>query len=294
MFGVSRKICGDTVMKEILTIMALVTVLFMGVQYAEAEETIINAENADKSILIAFDGDLSYILYETPQGISQHYDGKLKVYNSGGFSLKSYETGIAVWGHFNGASYDLFVLTTDGVDRFTGYIQIEEIETVDEIEAIKDESEDILAKYWENRAMDYTRPSDVESQFVLDINYMEHDSIFVGDEYTPTIKINDRGDHTGVPKVEVIIEISRNNNLLQKLTGITDTFGTWNPAYKILYPPFIPSFCYQVEITANYLNYTATETDDFLVTTIAKYWKSNTGEYSIEPQNVPLDYKCNN
>ena len=272
---------------------ALVMGVFIGflVNEAYAEETIINAKNADKSILIAFDGDLSYILYETPQGISQHYDGKLKVYNSGGFSLKSYETGIAVWGHFNGASYDLFVLTTEGVDRFTGHISVKKIVVVEK-EPI-DESNDILKGYWENRAKDSTRPAEVEKKFVLDLDYMEHNSIFVGDEYTPTIKTSDRGDHIGVPSVEVIIEISRNGDLLQQLTGTTDRFGKWNPAYKILYPPFIPSFCYQVEITANYLNHTATETDDFLVITNAKYWKSNTGEYTVEPRNIPQDYNCN-
>lgn len=276
----------------------LIAALFMGVQYAEAQEItlMIEGENKDYGIFIAIEGNSNIIMWDSVDGYSEHFDGELKTYKSGGFSLKNPESGIAVWGSpmEDATKYKLVILTSKGVERIVaGVVEYTPLEEIEEEKIDTDYTNEILKEYWENRSTDYTRPADVKNPFMLDINYMEHNSIFVGDEYTPTIKINDRGGHIGVPEVEVIIEISRNNGLLQKLTGITDRFGTWNPAYKILYPPFIPSFCYQVEITANYLNHTASETDDFLVTTIAKYWKSNTGEYTIEPQNIPQDYDCN-
>lgn len=135
-----------TVMFPIL--IGMLAVAFMA-QPAFAEEIIITAENAENSILVAFDGDLSYILYEIPQGISEHFDGKLKVYNSGGFSLKSLQTGIAVWGHPVGDEYKLVVLTSEGVERFVGQTYVKKISVEGEI--VETPGEKILREYWENR-----------------------------------------------------------------------------------------------------------------------------------------------
>lgn len=140
--------------KSLLILPIIALVVIISTPFAFAEEIIITAENAENSILVAFDGDLSYILYETPQGISEHFDGKLKVYNSGGFSLKSLQTGISVWGHPVGDEYKLVVLTSEGVERFVGQTYVKKISVEREIvqeEIVETNGEKILREYWENR-----------------------------------------------------------------------------------------------------------------------------------------------
>ena len=109
-------------MKGILTVMALVAVLFVSVQYAEAEnemDLMIEGENKNHGIFIAIIGNSNIIMWETIDGYSEHFDSKLKTYKSGGFSLKNPESGFAVWGspRDNMTQYKLVILTSEGIER---------------------------------------------------------------------------------------------------------------------------------------------------------------------------------
>lgn len=274
---------------------ALVIGIFIGflVNEAYAEETVIAAENSENSILIAFDGDLSYILYETSQGISEHYDGKLKVYSSGGFSVKNYETGIAIWGHFNGDSYDLFVLTSDGVDRFTGYIQIEEIEVVEE-KIDPEYANKILKEYWENRLgyipddslgvdiskwdipsegrsdYEYVTPGkefdpDTLDMIVSNPNSVQYKHTFSFDVIAINTEIASKKDQR-IQDVTVIAKVTNPiGELVQYWKGITDKYGKFEASFFV--PDNTMLGLYTLQIVADLEKYTTnTKSIPFYVT----------------------------
>ena len=123
-------------MKVILSTIALIAVLFVSVQYAEAQEwtLMIEGQNEDHGIFIAIEGNSNIIMWDTLDGYSEHFDSRLKTYKSGGFSLKNPESGIAVWGHpiEDATQYKLVILTSEGVERMVasviGFTPIEETE----------------------------------------------------------------------------------------------------------------------------------------------------------------------
>lgn len=108
--------------------------------YGEAL-TIEGATNTH-GIFISMEGTENIIMWDTLDGYSEHFDGKLKTYNSGGFSLKNPESGIAVWGHpVTSELWRLVILTSDGVVRMPGNtVIINDITTVNSTTTIESQS----------------------------------------------------------------------------------------------------------------------------------------------------------
>ena len=112
-------------MKEILTIMALIAVLFVSVQYAEAETLAIEGENENTGIfLVIEDGESLLILDDKDEEIE---DSEIKTFTNGGFSLKNPNEHIAIWGApFGESQYKIVILTSEGIQRITAEIIMQE------------------------------------------------------------------------------------------------------------------------------------------------------------------------
>lgn len=94
------------------------------IQVAEAEPIrTISGFGEDGAIVIRDNGSNKITLYDGDTGKkSEHFDSRVKTYNSGGFSMKNHESGIIVFGHpiNDDGQYKLLVLTSDKVYRFIG------------------------------------------------------------------------------------------------------------------------------------------------------------------------------
>ncbi len=115
-------------MKEILSVMALVVaVLFVSVQYAEAETLAIEGENENTGIFLVIEDDENLLILDNKDGYAEFEDSKIKTFKNGGFSLKNPSEHIAVWGApFGENQYKLVILTSEGIQRITAEILVQE------------------------------------------------------------------------------------------------------------------------------------------------------------------------
>lgn len=156
--------------KTTIGLSVLVLIFCIGmVSNAQAELLTIQGNNGENTIFIAKEGRESIIIYETDEGVSQHFESKIRDYNSGGFSLRNLESGIVVWAHPETSSkYKLVVLTSNGFERFTANIvNIQEITTDDPPVEPEDVGQSILDEYWaarsnSTRAADNIIPPEIE------------------------------------------------------------------------------------------------------------------------------------
>jgi len=256
-------------MKKILTIMALVTVLFMGMQYAEAQETH-GFYGLDE-------------LFKDPNSI-------VKLYKSGGFSLKNYELGIAVFGHpVDRSEIFKFTVMVDGkVSRFLiGMEPITPDKVVSEpstpvnstrIEPKSSVGADITK--W-NIPTENTRTQERESGIIAYLPKINQ--IMVNDEYAPNIIVQDQDFQK--TRADVNLKITRDGYTIKSISDTIEN-GRWNPIINVLADYYTPGFCYTVTLTATSGNYTNTVEDDFIVISTAKYWSS-------ESNPIDADSKCN-
>ena len=114
-------------MKTILSIMALVAVLFVSVEYAEAETLAIEGENENIGIFLVIEDDENLLILDNKEGYAEFEDSKIKTFKNGGFSLKNPSEHIAVWGApFGESQYKLVILTSEGIQRITAEILVQE------------------------------------------------------------------------------------------------------------------------------------------------------------------------
>lgn len=116
-------------MKGILSVMTLVVVvvLFVSVQYAEAEILTIEGENENIGIFLIIEDDENLLILDNKDGYAEFEDSKIKTFKSGGFSLKNPSEHIAVWGApFGESQYKLVIITSEGIQRITAEIIVQE------------------------------------------------------------------------------------------------------------------------------------------------------------------------
>jgi len=269
-------------MKEILTIMALVAVLFVSVQYAQADEKIlmIEGQNKDHGIFIAIEGNNNIIMWETLDGYSEHFDSRLKTYKSGGFSLKNLESGIAVWGgYLNGdpTQYKLLILTSEGAERIVAsvieYTPLEETEkeTTTRVEPKSSVGTDITK--W-----DIPKPtrSNPEPEPIYAITAEKIDKFKLGEDFNMSFKVYEVRQNKVLEDVKVSLSISRDGLVHKTFSGQTGLGGLVNVEFKDLdYPLIYPGFCYDVEFIAEIGSEPTTWKDDFKVTKFNGVWNPN-------------------
>lgn len=219
-------------------------------------------------------------LFQDPNSI-------VKLYKSGGFSLKNYDLGIAVFAHpiDNTEMFKFTVLFDGKISRFlidSSSIADEIISTVIVNSAIIEPKSSIGA--------DITRfdiPTTTSRDNVRDpriIVYLDNVSIIMlNEQYTPNIKIEDQDFHK-IP-ADINVKITRDGITIKDISDSTKT-GVLSPVINILDDYFTPGFCYTITVTATAGNYTDTVQDDFSVFSTAKYWDS-----SADP--IDADSHCN-
>lgn len=257
-------------MKEILAIMVLVAVLFVSVQYAQADERIlmIEGQNKDHGIFIAIEGNSNIIMWETLDGYSEHFDGKLKTYKSGGFSLKNLKSGIAVWGHpiEDATQYKLVIFTSEGVERMTAsvmdYTPLEETENKSGPTRVEPKSSvgtDITK--WNIPTTGRSVSSD---NFLLAVETGNMQTKRLGEDLVHQIKVYEVRHNQKLEGARVTLEISRDNFVHKSVTLYSDKAGLVDFDIRHMeYPLFYPNFCYDVKIMAEYEGYTTIVKDDF-------------------------------
>ena len=119
-----------TELKTMLMIAAIVALIMVGLTAYDlytvyGEPFIVVGEKGEKSILVAFEGDLNIIKYDNGHQKFEFFDSHFKQYNSG-FFIRS--DGIGIIGVDLGDSFRLNVYTSKGIDTFTAYPQTVKVE----------------------------------------------------------------------------------------------------------------------------------------------------------------------
>lgn len=284
-----------------LVAIAVLLLIVSTVNTADAEPTQMILGSVDGiSVSIMHDDISNTIILEKDGLTSEHWDGVIKTYNSGGFVIKNIESGIVLFAHpIGNEQYRLVVITNDSVYRLIGVSEI-----ISESDAIVTPSSSYNDEPISSVGTDITKydiptdtvrggPTGTDKQLQLMVKTDYVSSFFINEEYNPNISVvNYWKPSEGIKDVITHLEISRADSILVDREATTSSVGKWNPSVDITYPKYYPTFCYDVKITAQYGNATATFYDDFLVLTTAKYY-SSTDEYGIGESAISSDSDCN-
>jgi len=243
-------------------------------------------------------------------------NSKVKLYKSGGFSIKNPDLGIAIFAHpiSKGEMYKFTVIESIGkVSRFL-------IET----EILSDDSatvEELIEKPIQKRiepkssiGSDLSKwdiptqnPRSQPNSILLSLkSYANNDSINLGETFEHTFRLYDARNNQNIQNVDVSLEISRDDFIYKSVNEKTSNGGMVH--FKILdldYPLFYPKFCYDVKVTASYGNVTALWTDDFIINFNGawnpnfdwmgeKRWSYLPNSFNDEPRkSIQADENCN-
>ncbi len=273
----------------------LVTGIFIGslVNEAHAEEEIHGFYGLDE-------------LFKDPNSI-------VRLYNSGGFSLKNYELGIAVFGHpVDKSEMFKFTVMVDGkVSRFiTGMDSLTPDKVVPEstapvistrIEPKSSIGADITK--WDIPTV--TR-GNTTSEPIYSIDADRIDSLKLGADFEKNFKVYEVRKNQPMEDVKISLTISRDEVVLKKFSGLSGVGGLVSIEIRDLdYPLFYPNFCYDVEIIAETGNQITVWKDDFLMKYSGAWnpnmswidesrWNYLPSSFTDEPrQKIFADEHCN-
>lgn len=261
----------------------------------------LEGENENHGIFIAIEGESNIMMWDTVEGYSEHFDSKLKTYNSGGFSLKNTELSIAVWAHpINETQYKLVILTSEGVERMVAsVIEVTPIvvETTTNSTGIIYPKSSVGADITKYDVPTPGRQSENLDPMILTLKpQLIPDQFRLGDEFEWSGKvINARQGNTAVLEdATVTFEISRDGFVLRSYSDETNSAGTvYFEIQEIDYPEFYPEYCYDVTVTASYENKTSVFSEDFIMqhTLGTKIWEPNTSWMGLNQWNhLPTSY----
>jgi len=255
----------------VIVALLIITLIVIGNCYnVFAETTIITANDAETSIQIMNEDSMNVILFQNENGISTHYESKMKQYKNG-FSMKNLESGILVFGHkISMSQYKLVIITSEKVYRLIGFVDVlEEIQ----IDTIKEKPEIVTEKIEPKSSIgsDVSKwnvpthnPRDATKTMLLTIKGDTIQSLNLGDDYEKTFRVLDSRTNQKLVGIDVALEIVRDDFIYKSVNVKTSTGGMAHFEIKDLdYPLFYPKFCYDVTITATFGNVTATWKDDF-------------------------------
>lgn len=291
---------------------AIIFVSYMLGQYANAETLTMYGDNAETSILVAFDGNLSKIQYKSTQGTSNHYDSEIKQFRHGGFYLKSPE--IVVFGHPQGDDkYMLVVMTSNGFERFTATVEnffnISIPSTPKEIEPeIPEESDrDRILREYEENISESTRSADSTVDVIVNYGGQVKDHFKMGEDFWLSGSVeNVKTSRERLENATVSYEISRDGFVLREDSAITKSSGYVKFKIDALtYPEFYPRMCYTMTITTEWNEYSNVMIEEFkmgmpsvwnptLDWTDLERWSHLPQGYKIEPRTITYgDENCN-
>lgn len=248
-----------------LLITIAVLLVISSVQYAQAEPTqLIQGSINGTSVSIMHDSITNIIKLEKDGITSEHYDGMIKTYNSGGFVIKNIESGIVAFGHpIGNEQYRLVVITNDNVYRLIGVSGIQELDiTPSGEEPVSSVGSDITN--WDIPTID--RDDGADTFLMAFKSSQTMDVMKLNDEFDFSGTVLNVRNNTGLENVDVILEISRDDYILKTINIKSGIGGSVNIELgELIYPLFYPTFCYDVTVIMETGNYTYTWTDDFVM-----------------------------
>jgi len=214
-------------------------------------------------------------------------DSTVKLYKSGGFSIRNYELGVAIFAHpiSKTESWKFTVMYDGNVSRFL--IENREIQDEEEVEEVTTEHRaeprsSIGADI--NRfdvPTDNLRSEERESQIYIKMHKI--DLVQLEKEFVPSLQVlNERHEGT---EAKIQIQISRGYTTILDVGFITDNMGRLNPQFIMSNGLFESGHCYDMKIIAISGNLTHTLTDDFMIFSTEKYQNSSEATFA--------DTKCN-
>lgn len=273
-------------MKYVISTIAIISVLFFSVQYAEAEMLSISGSNAEISLIVEIEEEMNIVLVNSVQGSFRIVESDIKEYQSGAFRLSNPE--MLLFAHPIGdTQYNIVILTSEGVQRLIGtvYGEIEEkrenkVETSTITTTIYPKSS-IGADITKYDVPTISRNYEREPRIIVYLDDVS--TIMLNSEYAPNIKIENQ-DYQKIA-ADVNLKITRDGYTIKDISDSTKT-GMLSPVINILDNRFTPGFCYTITVTATSGNYTSIAQDDFSVISTAKYWDSTANP-------ITADGKCN-
>ena len=277
----------DMSRNDILLVMIVSTIVifaaYMVADMVYGELLTIEGSNEEYHIFLAIESDLHYLQWNTPEGYSEHFDLKIRSFNSGGFRIS--DSSILVFGHPVNSGYDLVIKTTEGIQRIHTDMTVQEkISTT--VEPKNSVGADISRH---DVPSDLTRPElDVKG---LDMMYLKMNKLYskqIGDTLDINLDLKVPGQsYGGIEGADIHMKVVREGFTIYETSGTTDKHGKWNIAPVIEWPIFWPIFCYDVIITAEKDGYTTDIDDDFVILDQS----SSKGLYLEESYDWLLDKK---
>jgi len=296
------------------TSLVAITVLLLivsTVNTVDAEPTQIIQGSIDGTSVSIMHDDITNIIILEKDGItSEHYDGVIKTYNSGGFVIKNIESGIILFAHpIGNEQYRLVVLTDDKVYRLIGVSEI-----ISESDVIVAPSSSLYDEPVSSVGTDITKydipvinRDDGKDTFLMAFKSTQTlDSLNLGDKFEFDGFVYNVRNSTKIVDVDFTLEISRDDLILRSVNGLTGSGGIMHVEIgDMIYPIFYPNFCYDVKITIEYEGYTHVFTDDFVMKNIGVWnpdmswinidrWNYLPNDFRNEPRtSIPADTRCN-
>lgn len=289
-----------------LVAIAAILLIVSTVNTADAEPTqMIQGSIDGTSISIMHDGITNIIILEKDGITSEHWDGVIKTYKSGGFVIKNIESGIVLFAHpIGNEQYRLVVITSDNVYRLIGVSEI-----ISELDAIVAPSSSSLYndEPVSSVGTDITKwdiPTDtgrdanqVDPMILTITGQVIPDMFRLGDDFEWSGKVYNarQGTSAVMTDVQVTLEMSRDDFVIRSYTQETSSGGQVRFLIdEIDYPEFYPEFCYEMKFIATYNGTESVVKDDFVMqyTLGTKIWEPNTSWMGLNQWNhLPTDYK---
>jgi len=288
---------------QTISVMVAISVLiFINVQYAQAEVVSISGYNSEMVVFVYLDGESNAIKIITENNEHTFFDSYLKLYSSGSFSLKNPQEGIGLWAHLlEDGKYRITILTSDGVQRITAN-EFEDTPKPVRIEPKSSVGADITKH-------DIPVPSrdDGKTDFLMVIKSDMLTDVYLDKDFEFNVSVSNGRNGKPLVNTDVTIEIVRDDFTLKKSSTTTKKGGRalFDLGY-LTYPLFYPNFCYDIVVTAKNGNHTQIWTDDFKIVYLNSYWHPDTSwigqsayshypeEYKTEPRSeIRSDSKCN-
>lgn len=281
----------------------LLVIIPSTVNTADAEPTQIIQGSIDGiSVSIMHDGITNIIILEKDGITSEHWDGVIKTYKSGGFVIKNIESGIVLFAHSIGnEQYRLVVITNGNIHRLIGVSEIiSESDAIVAPSSLYDEPVSSVGAditKWDVPT-DTGRDSDKATSLLLTITGQTIPNMFrLGDdfEWNGYVYNARQGNSARMVDIPVTLEISRDDFVLRSYTQDSNSGGQIRFLIdEIDYPEFYPEFCYDMKIMASYNGTNFIVEDDFVMqyTLGTKIWEPNTSWMGLNQWNhLPTDYK---
>lgn len=255
-----------------LVAIAVILLIVSTINTADAEPTqLIQGSIDGTSVSIMHDGITNIIILEKDGITSEHYDGKLKTYNSGGFVIKNIESGIVLFAHSIGnEQYRLVVITNDSVYRLIGVSEIiseSDAIVVPSSSSLYDDPVSSVGTDITNWDIPVIDRDDGKDTFLMAFSpYQVLNTIKLGDEFDYSGKVWSVRNNTGIENVDVTLEISREGYILKSVSTKSGVGGSvYVKLGELIYPIFYPNFCYDITVIMETGNYTHIWTDNFVM-----------------------------